>query len=151
MRCCASSWKRREVENLGRDEHVWGDEYRPTVANGTRAIHSHLWHAHWDSFWTGPRKNPKPDAQKIVPFWILPILVRGRNERPEETCRTDTSVQQASNRRTNSGRQYFLQPATQSATLVKSIVKSRITSSCLDSENLCYRFFLRFLVLEVTK
>lgn len=129
------------MKTLGRDEHVRGDGYRPTVANGTGAIHSHLRYALWDSFWTGPRKNPKPDAQKIVLLRISPILVRGRNERVEETRRTDTSVQQASNRRTNSGRQYFHQPATQSAALMKRIVKSCIPSRHLDSGNLCYRFF----------
>ena len=55
-----------------------------TAGDGTRTVRSHLRRAHWHSFWTGPRKNPKPGEQKIVLRWLSPILVRGRDERTED-------------------------------------------------------------------
>ena len=54
-----------------------------TAGDGTRTVRSHLRRAHWHSFWTGPRKNPKPGEQKLVLQWLSPILVRGSSEQRE--------------------------------------------------------------------
>ena len=63
-----------------------GEQLRAASApgDGTKTVRSHLRRAHWHSFWTGPRKNPKPGEQKIVLRWLSPILVQGRDEHPDE-------------------------------------------------------------------
>lgn len=55
-------------------------EHYQTETGGTRTVKSHLRRAHWHSFWTGPRKDPKPGDQKLVLRWLSPILVHGRSD-----------------------------------------------------------------------